>query len=131
MTKAILMAISCLFFFACMAETAPQRDDLESNGSTSTANESAEVESAPVQIPPELLANPSPRATCTISGGGVFNNGTCFVQMTCHDQFNLCFPSFCALGRCNGAGTAIAATLCNQNCRNANCAPGNLIHTCQ
>jgi hypothetical protein len=127
MRNAIPIIISSLAVSACMVETVPERSDSES-----TSTESVETERAPVQIPAKFLSTPSPQATCTISGGGVFNNGICYVQMTCHDQFNLCFPSFCALGQCNGRGTAIAVDLCNRNCSNAtNCAPGNLIHTCQ
>lgn len=83
------------------------------------------TERSEVQVPAELTLAPSAAPTC-LARTFRFNNGSCIVSMTCHDQRApaFCRPSFCSIG-C--AGINIAQALCVANCSSeTDCSQGNL-----
>jgi hypothetical protein len=126
MRNILLTIIGSLVVSACAVESTAERNDPES-----TSTESAVTEQAQVQIPPELVVDRSPRATCPFSNAATYNNGTCFVAMTCHDARFNCHPSFCTNGQCSGTALFIATSLCMQNCSpETDCSAGNFHPSC-
>lgn len=125
MRNIILTIIGSLVISACVVDSAADR-----NGPESSPTDSAVIEQAQVQIPPELRSDPS-AAACQLSNTDFFNDGVCFVSIVCHDDRAGCFPSFCTNGRCNGAAPAIASGLCSRACSpGTNCGAGNFRQVC-
>lgn len=126
MRNTILTIISSLVVFACAVESATERNDPDS-----VSTESAMTEPAQVQIPSELRVDHLPQASCGVSNGATFNDGTCFVSIICHDARFSCFPTLCTNGLCNGRAPTIASQLCSQACSsNTNCGAGNFFQAC-
>lgn len=85
-----------------------------------TKQQSSTANSADVQVPRELTFERT-QSSCTTSSGGLYDDGTCRVEMICHDPRTNCTPSFCRNGGCNGQAFNIAVILCSEHCASATC----------
>ena len=124
--KSSLVILTGIALSACLADDATSPEATAGPETTERQSESAEV-----QVPPELVLDKSPQASCAAIGYS-WSNGLCAVAIVCHDSRANCHPTYCFRGSCTITDVVNhAVSLCNNNCSNAtNCAFTNLFNVC-